>query len=93
MTELSRAVELHKQNPDLNLSFDNFTDYFWSFDGDNISYSDLEIDILEDTGNAMCLEARYEVEQDERYIKFYVDNGCGEKWDAVFDKSKRVEME
>lgn len=93
MSYLTMAVKLHQENPELNLSFYNFSDYFWSFDGDSILYSDLAVDILEDTGNGMCLEVRYKVEQDDQFIKFYVDNGCGEKYDAVFDKSKRLEVE
>lgn len=93
MSYLTMAVKLHQENPELNLSFDNLSDYFWSFDGDSIRYSALVVDILEDTGNGMCLEVRYKVEQDDQFIKFYVDNGCGEKYDAVFDKSKRLEIE
>ena len=91
MSYLTMAVKLHQEK--LNLSFYNLSDYFWSFDGDSILYSDLAVDILEDTGNGMCLEVRYKVEQDDQFIKFYVDNGCGEKYDAVFDKSKRLEVE
>lgn len=92
-SDLTRAVQVANASKDLDLNFENLTDYFWSFDGDSITYSDLSIDILDDTGNAMCLEVRYERDSDENYIRYYVDNGCGDKYDAVFDRSKLVEVE
>ena len=93
MSSLTKAVKLHQENPELNLSFENLSDYFWAFAGDSILYSHLVEDILEDTGNGLCLEVGYTVEQDDQFIKFYVDNGCGDKYDVVFDKRKRLEIE
>lgn len=93
VSDLTRAVQVANSSKDLDLNFENLTEYFWSFDGDSITYSDLSVDILEDTGNAMCLEVRYERDSDDKYIRFYVDNGCGDKYDAVFDKSRKVEVE
>ena len=91
MGYLATAVMIHQANPDIDLMFDNNTDMYWQFDGDNITYSDLEIDILDDTGNAYCVEVRYEIEKDGQFVRFHVDNGCGDKYDAVFDLTKQVE--
>ena len=90
---LSRAVAITREAKDLDLNFQDLTDYYWEFDGDSLTYSDLAIDILDDTGNAMCLEVRYERDADANYIRFYVDNGCGDTYDVVFDKLKRLEVE
>lgn len=90
---LSRAVTIVREAKDLNLQFEDLTDYFWAFAGDSILYSHLVEDILEDTGNGFCLEVGYTVEQDNQFIKLYVDNGCGDKYDVVFDKRKRLEIE
>ena len=51
------------------------------------------VDIEEDTGDGYGVEVRYKKDEDPNYIHFYVDNGCGDKYDAVFDKRKRVEVE
>lgn len=94
MTDLTQAVKLHNENPSLDLMFENLTDQWWSFDAhDYILHSSFLEDVEEDTGNGFGLEVRYKSDEDENYVRFYVDNGCGDTYDAVFDKSKRVEVE
>lgn len=90
---LSRAVKIVQESKDLDLQFEDLTDYYWEFNGDSITYSDLIIDILDDTGNAMCLDVRYEQDSDANYIRFYVGNDFGDTYDVVFDKLKQVELE
>lgn len=90
---LSRAVAITREAGSLDLKFENLTDYFWESSGDSLSYSALSIDIMDETGNAMCLEIRYKVDEDPNYIRFCVEDGCGDTYDVVFDKKKRVEVE
>lgn len=90
---LSRAVTIVREAKDLNLQFEDLTDYYWEFSGDSITYSDLAIDILDETGNAGCLEVRQKVDEDPYFVRFYVENGCGDTYDVVFDKRKRLEIE
>ncbi len=94
MTDLTQAVKLHKENPSLDLMFENLTDQWWSFNNSyDITFSDILQNVEEDTGLGFGLEVRYIAGEDENYIRFHVDNGCGDTYDVVFDKSKRVEVE
>lgn len=79
---------------DLDLQFEDMTDQYWGWDNEAyIVYSSDRVDIEEDTGEGYGVEVRYKKDEDPNYIRFYVDNGCGDKYDAVFDKRKRVEVE
>lgn len=93
VSNLTRAIQIVNANKDLNLQFEDLTDYFWEYSTDSISFSDLSIDILDQTGNAMCIEVLYETDSDDKYVRFRIDNGCGEQYDVVFDKAKRLEVE
>ena len=91
---LSRAVAITREAKDLDLQFEDLTDQYWGWYNEAyITYSSDRVDIEEDTGEGYGVEVRYKKDEDPNYIRFYVDNGCGDKYDAVFDKRKRVEVE
>lgn len=91
---LSQAVLAVQVAKHLDLNFEDLTDQFWSWDNrSDIAYSSDREDVVEDTGNGYGFEVRYQADEDENYIRFYVDNGCGDKYDVVFSKANRVEVE
>ncbi len=93
ISPLTRAVAITREAKDLDLQFEDLTDQYWNWDNEAyITYADNRSDIEEDTGDGFGLEVRYKTDEDANYIRFYVDNGCGEKYDVVFDKLKKVEV-
>lgn len=90
---LTRAVLITREAKDLDLQFEDLTDLYWFWDNlSEIQYSEDPEDIIQETGDYYILEVIYKTDEDPNYIRFYVDNGCGEKYDVVFDKLKRVKM-
>lgn len=94
MSELTKAVLTVKAAKNLDLNFEDLTNQFWSWDNsDYVLYSDDKTDVEEETGDGYSLEVRYKQDEDDNYIRLYVDNGCGDKYDVVFAKANRVEVE
>lgn len=94
MSNLTHAVEIVKESANLDLQFEDLTDMYWAWENEAyITYSTEREDVEESTGDGFGLEVRYKTDEDENFIRFYVDNGCGDKFDVVFDKRKRVELE
>lgn len=91
MSNLSAAVQAVKLAGELDLNFEELTDEFWQHSGNEILYSQAREDITEDTGEAYSLEVRWEVDRDENYVRFHIDNGCGDRYDVVFSLDKHVE--
>lgn len=93
MTDLTRAVKVVQESKELDLQFEDLTEQYWSWDnGGYLTYSCEREDVEEDTGEGFGLEIRYKTDEDENYIRFYVDNGCGDKYDVVFSKEKQLEL-
>lgn len=91
---LTRAVMVVRAAGELDLQFEDLTDKFWGWDDrDSLVFHETDVAILEDTGDYYHFEVRHKVEEDNNYIRFYIDNGCGDSYDVVFDKSKRLEVE
>lgn len=93
LTPLAYAVKLHqhaaeasKVHPggDINLEFQDMTDASWCRSGDD------SIFYIKD-GDVYDYEIRYVEEEDDRYIQFLADNGCGDRYFVVFDKTKERE--
>ena len=103
MSGLSIAVAMHKGYADMTdgmegfntLQFEDLTDSYWAYDRDNISFSDNIDSVLDEDGNTYSFEVygRGAVTEDEKYIMFDVDNGCGDRYYVVFSKEKRVQEE
>ncbi|WNL63399.1 hypothetical protein [Citrobacter phage Tr1] len=101
MSYLDLAVKFHKEYNEItahdvtagSLAFADLTEFYWMFDGECIRYHETNDPDLIFEGNAYMLETyRAAADESETYIKFYVDDGCGDQYDAVFDKTKRLEM-
>lgn len=89
---LSRAVAIHQANQDLSLSFEDLTDYFWRRSpSESLYYSHSSDDIT--SGAGFTLDLLYKVDEDDNYVRFYVSTEYSEKYEVVFDKRKRIEVE
>lgn len=94
MSTLTKAVQTHKEyeeavkdevNP-TSLTFENLTPLFWSYDGNEILTHHTPEAVKNWEGCCNSYEVRYVVEEDDTYIMFRIDNGCGDQWDIVLSK-------
>ncbi|QHR65632.1 hypothetical protein nepoznato_183 [Escherichia phage nepoznato] len=101
MSTLTKAVEVHqayeeavKDHPNpSSLVFEDLSQYKWCETHDEVYFWNPP----SCEGNVHLysyeLEYRHAVDEDDNYIMFYINDGCGSQWHVVFDKNKKSDEE
>lgn len=103
MSGLSIAVAMHKGYAEITkdmegfntLQFEDLTNYPWALCRDSLYYGDTVEEVESQEGSCYSLDVYRggPVTEDEKYVMFDVDNGCGDRYFVVLSKEDRIQEE